>query len=63
MAMLAIREGRVPPIAGLESAMEEAAGFQIPVGRAARAELRTVQVDAFGFGGLNAVAVVEGPVT
>lgn len=60
MALLALREGKVPPIAGLEHPIEEAAGFGVPVGRAAEAALGMVQVDAFGFGGLNAVAVVEG---
>jgi 3-oxoacyl-[acyl-carrier-protein] synthase II len=59
-ALLAIERGRIPPIAGLVSPIEEAAGFGIPVGCVTGAELRTVQVDAFGFGGLNAVAVVEG---
>jgi 3-oxoacyl-(acyl-carrier-protein) synthase len=63
MALLAIREGRVPPIANLASPMEEAMDFRIPVTGAATAELRTVQVDAFGFGGLNAVAIVQGAAT
>ena len=59
-ALQAIRTGRIPPIAGLTSPIEEAADFGLPFGCVTGAELRTVQVDAFGFGGLNAVAVVEG---
>ncbi|MFD0689944.1 beta-ketoacyl-[acyl-carrier-protein] synthase family protein [Actinomadura fibrosa] len=59
-ALLAIGAGRIPPIAGLAAPIEEAAGFGLPIGCVTGAELRTVQIDAFGFGGLNAVAVVEG---
>ncbi|MFD0689936.1 beta-ketoacyl synthase N-terminal-like domain-containing protein [Actinomadura fibrosa] len=59
MATRALAEGTVPPIAGLADPIPEAAGLGLVTGSAARAPLATAQVDAFGFGGINAVAVLE----
>jgi 3-oxoacyl-[acyl-carrier-protein] synthase II len=58
-ALLAMRDGVVPPIAGLASPVPEAAGLHLVRGGAERASLRTAQVNAFGFGGINAVAAVQ----
>lgn len=60
MAVFALRRGVVPPILGLEDPIDEAEGLRLVRDRAARAGLRTAQVNAFGFGGINAVAVLEG---
>lgn len=56
-----MRRGSVPPIVGLDDPVESVAGFQLVRGRAVRPdeELRLAQIDSFGFGGLNAVAIVE----
>jgi 3-oxoacyl-(acyl-carrier-protein) synthase len=59
MAALSTRHGIVPPILGLEEPIGEAAGLRLVHGGSAAAEVRTVQVDAFGFGGINAVAILE----
>ncbi|MCX4693181.1 beta-ketoacyl synthase N-terminal-like domain-containing protein [Streptomyces sp. NBC_01408] len=59
VALKALDSGRVPPTIGLREPIEEAAAFRIVRDREAAAEAVLAQVDAFGFGGVNAVAVVE----
>ncbi|MCB5181532.1 beta-ketoacyl-[acyl-carrier-protein] synthase family protein [Streptomyces antimicrobicus] len=57
----ALNEGRVPPTVGLEEPVEEAAPFRFVTGRPAVDQpLKVAQLNAFGFGGINAVAIVEG---
>jgi 3-oxoacyl-[acyl-carrier-protein] synthase II len=58
-AIACMREERVPATFGLEVAMPEAEGLDIVAGTARPASPRMVQVNAFGFGGVNAVAVLE----
>jgi 3-oxoacyl-[acyl-carrier-protein] synthase II len=57
-ALLAMRSGRIPPTTTCEQVIEEAATFRIPRDGEARQTVRLAQVDAFGFGGINAVAIV-----
>ncbi len=59
VALSSLASGRVPPTVGLREPVEEAAGFRFVRGEHAEAALRLAQVNAFGFGGVNAVAVVE----
>ncbi len=59
VALRAMREGRVPPITGLEEPAPETEGFRLVRGEAVEGPVQMAQVDAFGFGGINAVAVVE----
>lgn len=59
MAAVAMRQGLVPPILGLTDPIPEAAGLRMVQGSKATAELTIAQVDAFGFGGINAVAILE----
>lgn len=59
MALLAMSEGVVPPISGLAEPVPEAAGLRLARDRAQPASLRAAQVNAFGLGGINAVAVVQ----
>ncbi|WEH37858.1 beta-ketoacyl synthase N-terminal-like domain-containing protein (plasmid) [Streptomyces sp. AM 4-1-1] len=59
MAVLAMKSGTVPPVLGLAAPIPEAAGLGLVQGRPTTADLRLAQVDAFGFGGINAVAIVE----
>lgn len=56
-----MRTGTVPPTVYLDDPVEAVAGFRLVRGGAVRPEepLRLAQIDSFGFGGLNAVAVVE----
>jgi 3-oxoacyl-[acyl-carrier-protein] synthase II len=59
MGMKALASGRVPPTVGLTEPVAEAAEFRFVTGQPADEELSVAQVNAFGFGGINAVAVVE----
>lgn len=58
-AVLSFRHGVVPPVLGLVEPIDEASGLRLVRGSAATASVSTAQVDAFGFGGINAVAIVE----
>ncbi len=58
-AMEAMHQGRVPPTVGLRTPMAEAAGLDLVVSEARQASVRVAQVNAFGFGGVNAVALLE----
>lgn len=59
VAILAMREGTVPPVRGLRNPIAEAEGLRLVRGTAATTAVRTAQIDAFGFGGINAVAILE----
>ncbi|GAA3735436.1 beta-ketoacyl-[acyl-carrier-protein] synthase family protein [Plantactinospora mayteni] len=59
VAVEALRSGVVPPILNLENPIDEVDGFRLVREHAELATLRVAQVDSFGFGGLNAVAIVE----
>ncbi|MFD8316236.1 beta-ketoacyl synthase N-terminal-like domain-containing protein [Kitasatospora purpeofusca] len=59
MAVLAMKNGKVPPVLGLVDPIPQTAGLGLVQGSPAAGDLRLAQVDAFGFGGINAVAIVE----
>ncbi|MFJ5071564.1 beta-ketoacyl synthase N-terminal-like domain-containing protein [Kitasatospora sp. NPDC088556] len=59
MAVLAMKEGTVPPVLGLTHPIPEAAGLRLVQDAPAAGTLTIAQIDAFGFGGINAVAIVE----
>ncbi|OEU87016.1 3-oxoacyl-ACP synthase [Streptomyces abyssalis] len=60
VALRSLATGWVPPIAGLRRPVAEADGFRFVQKEARRvSDMSLAQVDAFGFGGVNAVAVVE----
>jgi microcin C transport system permease protein len=62
VGLRALAEGRVPPTVGLTDPVPEAEGFRF-VTRSAEdvtaRPLNIAQLNAFGFGGINAVAIVE----
>ncbi|WP_265565142.1 beta-ketoacyl-[acyl-carrier-protein] synthase family protein [Streptomyces hygroscopicus] len=60
-ALQSFRRRRVPPTLGLDHPIEQAAGFRFVRGAAAPSAARLAQINAFGFGGINAVAIVEAP--
>ncbi|MGW3387407.1 beta-ketoacyl synthase N-terminal-like domain-containing protein [Streptomyces cinereoruber] len=60
MAVLAMKERKVPPVLGLTDPIPEATGLGLVRGGPAAGDLTIAQIDAFGFGGINAVAIVEG---
>ncbi|WP_253862740.1 beta-ketoacyl synthase N-terminal-like domain-containing protein [Prauserella halophila] len=59
VALTAMRTGTIPAVTGLRTPIEQAAGLNLVVGDAAPTTATLAQVDAFGFGGVNAVTVVE----
>jgi len=59
VAIDAMRTGIVPAVAGLRTPIDEAAGLEFVLGSPEPAAARVAQVDAFGFGGVNAVTMVE----
>lgn len=58
-AVKAIQRGIVPPTVGVTDPIDEVAPYRLVRDRAVIAPLRVAQVNSFGFGGLNAVAVLE----
>ncbi|MEV5974976.1 beta-ketoacyl synthase N-terminal-like domain-containing protein [Streptomyces sp. NPDC051921] len=58
-AVQSLHSGRVPPTLGLDEPIDEVADFRLAREPVTDAGLSLAQVDSFGFGGLNAVAVVE----
>ncbi|GIG63052.1 3-oxoacyl-ACP synthase [Longispora fulva] len=59
VAVQALRTGRIPPTLGLDTPVPEATGLRFVRGGSVSAELAVAQVEAFGFGGVNAVAIVQ----
>ncbi|MEU4213040.1 beta-ketoacyl synthase N-terminal-like domain-containing protein [Streptomyces sp. NPDC026206] len=60
VALRALETGVVPPIAGLRDPLPEGAGLHLVRDEPLSAPLKVAQVNGFGFGGVNAVAIVEG---
>jgi 3-oxoacyl-[acyl-carrier-protein] synthase II len=58
VALRALAEGVVPPIANLTEPLAEGAGLRLAMGAVVPHHGVTAQVNGFGFGGVNAVAVV-----
>jgi 3-oxoacyl-[acyl-carrier-protein] synthase II len=59
VAVRCLAEGVVPPLTGHEVPLDEGAGLAFVTGGAAPLRPSLVQVNAFGFGGVNAVTLLE----
>ncbi|WP_307853491.1 beta-ketoacyl synthase N-terminal-like domain-containing protein [Kitasatospora sp. RG8] len=59
VALAAMRRGEVPPVVGLRAPIAAAEKLDLVYGQPRPARPRVAQVNAFGFGGVNAVAIVE----
>jgi 3-oxoacyl-[acyl-carrier-protein] synthase II len=57
-AIESLIQGCVPPTIGFETPIDEAESLDIVAGKARVAPVRTAQVNAFGFGGVNAVVII-----
>lgn len=62
-ALQSFTHGVVPPTVGLTNPVDEASSFRMVTDAAASAAVSVAQINAFGFGGINAVAIVEAGVT
>jgi 3-oxoacyl-[acyl-carrier-protein] synthase II len=60
MAVHTLRDGVVPPVVGLRQPLAEGAGLRFVSDRPRTGDFGLVQVNAFGFGGVNAVSLIEG---
>lgn len=58
-AIETMRQGRIPPTVGFRCPLAEGEGLDIVHGEARPGRPRIAQIDAFGFGGVNAVTIVE----
>lgn len=59
MAVRSLETGVAPPITGLDTPIPEVDGLRVVREHAATERMSVAQVHAFGFGGVNAVAIVE----
>ena len=59
-AIEAMKQRRIPPTINLQSPIAKAANFDFVIDRARAARPRIAQVNAFGFGGVNGVVILEG---
>jgi 3-oxoacyl-[acyl-carrier-protein] synthase II len=59
VAIRCLHGGVVPAVVGLGYVLDEGRGLRFVTGAPAREQLRLAQVNAFGFGGVNAVTIVE----
>lgn len=59
VALKSMRDGVVPPVVGLRTPIPEAEKLALVHGQPLVASPRLAQVNAFGFGGVNAVTILE----
>jgi 3-oxoacyl-[acyl-carrier-protein] synthase II len=59
VALRCLTTGLVPPVAGLREVLDEGIGLRFVTGQPVPAGPTLVQVNAFGFGGVNAVTLLE----
>ena len=59
VAIRCLADGLVPPIVGLREPLAEARALRLVRGSPARSAARIAQINSFGFGGVNAVTLIE----
>jgi 3-oxoacyl-[acyl-carrier-protein] synthase II len=59
IAVRCLQTGTVPPVVGLRTPLDEGLELRLVIGEPVQAHPRVVQVNAFGFGGVNAVTLLE----
>jgi minimal PKS chain-length factor (CLF/KS beta) len=60
-ALLAIRDGEIPPTVNLDDVAKGCEGLDFVTGKARKADVNTVLINARGFGGFNGALVVRRP--
>jgi len=61
VAIRCLATGQVPPVVGLERPLPEARQLRLVIGQPVRCQARVALVNSFGFGGVNAVTLIEAP--
>jgi 3-oxoacyl-[acyl-carrier-protein] synthase II len=61
VAIRCLATGLVPPVVGLDTVLPAGADLRFAMGDVVELRPRLVQIDAFGFGGVNAVSLLEAP--
>ena len=59
VALRSMKAGLVPPVVGLKNLLAEGQGLRFVMERPAQARLRLAAINAFGFGGVNSISLVE----
>jgi 3-oxoacyl-[acyl-carrier-protein] synthase II len=59
VAIRCMRAGQIPPVSGLSECLEEGKGLRLVMGDPVRTSVKLAIVNAFGFGGVNAVTLIE----
>lgn len=59
VALRCLVEGVVPPVTGLREVLAEGSGLRFAIGEPAWLHPNLIQLNAFGFGGVNAVTLLE----
>ncbi|HEY7177100.1 MAG TPA: beta-ketoacyl synthase N-terminal-like domain-containing protein [Micromonosporaceae bacterium] len=59
VAVRCMTSGTIPPVVGLREPLDEGRTLRLVTTQAASAPVRLAQVNAFGFGGVNAVTLLE----
>jgi 3-oxoacyl-[acyl-carrier-protein] synthase II len=59
VALRSMKAGLVPPVVGLKDLLAEGQGLRFVMERPAQARLRLAAINAFGFGGVNSISLVE----
>jgi 3-oxoacyl-[acyl-carrier-protein] synthase II len=59
VALRSMKAGLVPPVVGLKNLLAEGQGLRFVMERPAQARLRLAAINAFGFGGVNSITLVE----
>ena len=59
VAIEALRSHTIPAVVGLHTPIPDAAGLDLVRDEPVHTAERLAQIDAFGFGGVNAVTLVE----
>jgi 3-oxoacyl-[acyl-carrier-protein] synthase II len=59
VAIRCLNTGLVPPIVGLREPLTEGRGIRLVIGEPIEASLRLACVNSFGFGGVNAITLLE----
>ncbi len=59
VAIRCMHAGQIPPVVGLSQRLDECQGLRFVIGDPVRTSVKLAIINAFGFGGVNAVTLIE----